>query len=239
MFIYRFSGKKEILQMDLVQFIYAFVIYPIGYIWLKNFIYILLRDEIGAKLTLGQWVTIDTGFTIVFMYFYAFGIIHALTKTFSLNLNRDPFYDMFDDSKYFHEFFSHVGMYVAVIVVVTILSLLNGIFPFSFENKKIVMDSLVGVAWFTGFLTYLGAFFFTDKGFQYSKYKRIMKLTFGLCFLVEVIFYYFFRTQFTLAHGGYWFVFIMLTSTIVSMFIFSPGRRFGKLLQRLPINGID
>lgn len=239
MFMYRFSGKKEFLQMDLVQFLYAFVIYPIGYIWIKNFIYLLLREEIGVRLTLGQLITIDTVFTVLFLYMYAFGIIHALTKTFSLNLNRDPFYDMFDDSKYFHEFLSHVGMYAGVVMVMTVLSLINGLFPFQVVNNKLYMDVLVGLGWFAGFLTYIGMFFSTDKGFQYSKYKRIMKLLFGSCFTLEVLFYFAFRPKFALQYGWFWFILLTLTSTIVSMFIFSPGRRFGKLLQRLPINGID
>lgn len=225
--------------MDFVQFVYSFVVFPLIYVWLKNFIYILLKDQIGITLGLGNWITIDTVFTIFFLYFYAFGIIHALTKTFSLNLNRDPLYDIFQDSKYFHEFLSHVGMYVALVVVVTILSLLNGVFPFEVENKKISMDILAGVAWGMGILTYIGAFLLTDKGFQYSKYKRIMKLTFGFCFVVLALFYFGFRPRFSLSYSAFWFVLISLTSTIVSMFLFSPGRRFGKLLEKLPLHGID
>lgn len=239
MFIYRFSGKKEFLQMDLVQFIFAFVIYPVGYLWLKNFIYILLRDEIGIRLTLGEWVSIDTGFTLIFMYFYAFGIIHALTKTFSLNLNRDPLYDMFEDSKYFHEFLSHVGMYAVLIAVTTILGMLNGFFPFLVENKKITMDILVGISWFMGFVTYVGLFLSTDKGVLYPRYKRIMKLTFGGSFLLLTGEYFFLRPSFSLSYSAFWFSIIALTSAITSMFVFSPGRRFGRLLKRLPINGID
>ena len=225
--------------MDLVQFIYAFLIFPVGYVWLKNFIYILLRNEIGVNLSLGEWFTIDTVFTIFFMYFYAFGIMHALTKTFSLHLNRDPLYDIFDNSKYFHEFLSHIGMYAGIILLITLLSLVNSAFPIIIENKKSTMYLVIGAAWATGFLGYIGMFFSTDKGFQYSKYKRIMKLIFGFCFLVQALFYFFLHPSFTLQYSAFWFVFIALTSIIVSMFVFNPTKRFGKILQRLPINGID
>lgn len=238
-YIYRFTGKKEILQLDLVQFLFAFLIYPVMYVWLKNFLYFLLRTEIGTALSFRDWINIDTGFTIFFMYFYAFGIIHALTKTFSLNTHRDPLYDIFEDSQYFHEFLSHVGMYVAAILLFTVIALLNCVFPIVVEENKTSLYLVLLLGWIMGFIAYIGAFYTTDKGVDYHRYRRIMKLTFGLSFVSLAIGYFFVHPRFSMHYAAFWFVLLGTASTIVSMLVFSPTRRFGRLLGKLPIKGID
>ncbi len=238
-YIYRFTGKREILQLDLVQFLFAFLVYPVTYIWLKNFLYFLLRSEIGVALSLREWINIDTAFTVFFMYFYAFGIIHALTKTFSLNLHRDPLYDIFEDSKYFHEFISHVGMYVAAVILFAVLGILNCFFPIQVEQNRSTLYLILALGWIMGFFAYLGAFYTTDKGVDYHRYRRIMKLAFGLSFLTLSISYFVIHPLFSLKYSAFWFVLLGSASTIVSMFLFSPTRRFGRLLGKLKIQGID
>ncbi len=239
LYLYRFSGRKEFLRFDLVQFIFAFFVYPVAYIWMKQFLYILLREEIGVLFSIGQWITIDTIFTIFFLYFYAFGIIHSLTKSFNLKVNRDPFFDVFEQSEYFHQFITHVGMYVAGFILFVIFGVINSFFPFDIVIQKNPFYTILGSAIAAGMLCYIGAFISTDKGMGYQKYKRIMKLTFGMSFAILAITYFVQKPAFNLQFAMYWFAITLFTTLIASMFIFNPTRKFGKLLRTLPLQGTD
>lgn len=240
MYLYRFSGRRELFHFDLVQFLYSFLIYPLGYVWMKNFLFVLLTQENGMQFSPGRWMVIDTIFTIFFLYFYAFGIIHSLTKTLSLQLNRDPLFDLFEQFKYFHEFLSHVGMYCGTFFVISVLSLANTLFPFAVTLHRNTFWGLVAFGWTTGIFLYIGLFFLTDKGVQYARYKKLIRLTYGASFVLHIIAYLILTPAFNLHYAAYWLTFCLLTSLVMCTFFLHPTDRVLRYLTLIRMNkGID
>lgn len=92
LYLYQHTGKREILKFDLVQFVYAFILAPIVYIWLKSFLFVFLVSELNLHLSVTDLFIADTVLTIIFLYVFAFLVIHSLTKSFELKRLRDPFY---------------------------------------------------------------------------------------------------------------------------------------------------
>ncbi len=240
LYLYRFSGRREFLHFDLVQFLYAFVIYPIGFLWLRNFLYFLLKEELGVSIRVADWIVLDSICSVFFLYFYAFGIIHSLTKSFQLKLNRDPLFDLFEQSQYFHEFLSHVGMYVGLFIVISLLSVLNSFIPIDTVSSKQTFYAVLGTGFLVGVLLHAGLFSLTDKGVQYTRYRRIMKLLYGCTFLLHLCIYTFVRPRFSLDYGFFWFCLTALSSLMFTSFVFQPMKRFQKILELLSIGkGID
>lgn len=229
MYLYRYTGKKTILHFDVVQFIYAFVIYPVVYIWLQNFIFVLLREEIGISLTIPQWIAINSVFSVTFMFFYAFGIIHSLTKTFALEMERDPLFDLFAHSEYFHEVASHIGIYVIAGVVFSLLALLNVFFSLPIELGKQLFFAVLLVAAASGFFIYIGLFTLTD--IESAMYRRVMKLTTGSIFTFLALLYIFFRPPFSSPHLFYWFTFVCMAMTVLSILFMNPSRRMVRFFE--------
>lgn len=239
-YLYRFSGRKLFLHFDLVQFVYAFVIYPAGYVWLKNFLYFIFRDEVGVSMSVGQWMTVDAVFTVLFLYFYAFGIIHSLTKTFSLQMERDPLFDLFHQSEYFHEFLSHVGMYVGLLFLLTILGVINVFLPLEIVAAKTTFYFILLIALLGGMLAYIGAFYTTDKGIGYSKYSKLLKLSIAGSFLLHVLLYFRYDPRFNISFAVFWFGFGIVTALVLTPLFINPTRRLWKILEILQLDkGID
>lgn len=239
-FLYRFSGKRLLMHFDLVQFLYSFVFYPLGYIWFKNFLYYIVRGELGVTISVGQWIAADTAITVVFMYFYAFGIIHSLTKTFSLQMSRDPLFDVFEHSEYFHEFITHIGMYFFVFIAAMILAIINLLFPLFLSISKPVFYGLLLSSIVLGIFAYFGLFGLTDKGIKYGLYRRIIKLTYGACFAVLILISFFFDPPFRSSLTVYWGMVAFFGALIASTFFINPTRRIWKIFEHLHLtSGMD
>jgi len=191
-------------------------------------------------MSLNEWIWIDTAISISFLYFYAFGVIHSLTKTFSLRLERDPFYDIFAQSEYFHEFLSHVGMYSLSLIAVAFVGLLSIPFPLSIPVDKKLMWGLVVIALCMGLLAYFGLFGLTDKGVNYDIYKRLVKLTYGLCFVILAAASFFFSVSFSESYTVFWTVFFFFFSLTISTFFMNSSRRIYRFFDYLHLtHGID
>jgi hypothetical protein len=232
-FLYRQNGKREILRFDFVQFIYAFVISPAVFLWLKFFVFFLLRRELNLKLSVSNLFVIDSAFSILFIYLFAFVVIHSLTKTFSLKRTSDPLYDMFAHSEYFHFSFSHLAIYIGAMLVATMVSLLNVWIPFDIFYPKTVFYGLLS----TGVLVGVGGFWscwvYKSPSFNFM---RIMKLCFGLIFLAHLIIYFIYDLSFSMKYGMYWLVFnAFLSATFLSLFAEKPEKPSG-FLQSLPFH---
>lgn len=229
-FLYRFSGKKTFLHFDLVQFIYAFFIYPLIYVWGKQFIYYLVRSELGVSISIGQWIVIDTIFSLIFMFFYGFGIIHSLTKTFALEIERDPLFDLFAQSEYFHEFLSHAGMYSGIVLVLAVLGSVNAIFPFLINENKPILYLFVVLGVLAGLLMYIGFFIMTN--IDSNKYKRLMRLLVGLAFTLQMVTFYVLNPDFSIQYIFYWTCLFMFASCVLSFFFINPSKRFGVFFEK-------
>ncbi|HSW89905.1 MAG TPA: hypothetical protein VLH19_03455 [Patescibacteria group bacterium] len=229
-FLYRFSGKKQLMRLDLVQFLFAFIVYPLAYIWLKNFTYFLVRRELGINVSQTEWLVIDTGMSVLFMYFYAFGIIHSLTKTFSLNLERDPLFDLVEHSEYFHEFLSHVGMYGFVLGAFNVLSIINVFVPLPLQFTKPIFYSILLVGICMGLLGYYVMFSVTQ--IKDRRYQRYMRVGVGLGFIVHAAIYFLGDVHFASQFVVYWYDFFVFSTMIAAFFFIAPFRRIGKRLSR-------
>ncbi len=199
--LYRHNGKREILRFDLVQFFYSFIVTPMVFIWLKSFLFFLLRKEFNLALSLTDLFIIDTVFSTTALFVYAFVVIHALTASFKLRKVREPLSDLFFHSEYFHLWLSHLVMYVGVMLIVTFFALLNLAIPLPFELHKIRFYLSLPLGALMGVAVYLMIWLGDPKQ---ANFMRIMKLVGGFFFLVLVISYFIFDPPFNNYYYVYW-----------------------------------
>ena len=94
MLLYRFqNGSKEIFRLDFVQFIYLFIMTPTLFVWLKTFLFYLLRNELEYSLSINELFVIDTIFTVIAVFVISAVAIHSLTKTFWIKRHHNPKFD--------------------------------------------------------------------------------------------------------------------------------------------------
>lgn len=233
LYLYQHTGKKEILKFDLVQFVYAFVLTPIIYVWLKSFLFVFLVKELNLHLSVTDIFIADTAYTVIFMYVFAFIIIHSLTKSFQLKRSRDPFYDIFQHSEFFHMLASHVPLYVGGAILFSVLSTVNVFIPLT------AVSSMIGLYWglISGFLFGIGIFIsllLTDDEFEerYPRYEMFVELIFVALFIYNVALYFMFHPEFNLGHVMFWFIFMCLTGFVIGSFILERSQSTVKLLKK-------
>lgn len=233
LYLYQHSGKKEILKFDLVQFVYAFVLAPIVYVWLKSFLFVSLVQELNLHLSVTDIFIADTVYTVIFLYVFAFIIIHSLTKSFSLKRSRDPFYDLFQTSEFFHMITSHVAFYVGGAILFTILAVINVFIPLTTTNNttgfyaSLILGILFGLIIFVALLL-------TDDDFErkYPRFEMFIELLLASLFILDVILYFYFRPAFNLGRIMYWANFMALGGFIVSSLLIERSEKTVKLLQK-------
>lgn len=230
-FVYRHTGKRHILRMDLVQFFYAFILSPLLFIWAKSFLYFLLRNELGIRLTSGELFFFDTTLSVFVLYLYAFVVIHSLTKTFELNLKRDPLYDLFAHSEYYHIWLSHVVVYIGGMVLATVISLTNAFIPWEIPISKTALYLATSGGLITGGAVFVG-FWFTRL--NNGNLMRLIKLVMGFCLLIHLTAYFIFDIAFSGKYIMYWFFFAAFLSTSTIAFAAEkPVRKGFSLVRKL------
>lgn len=234
LYLYQHTGKKEILKFDLVQFAYAFVIAPIIYVWLKSFLFTLLVRELNLHLSVTDIFIADTVYTILFLYFFAFIIIHSLTKSFSLKRSRDPFYDIFQMSEFFHMITSHVVFYVGGAILFTLLSTINIFFPVTSATNNMLFYTSLFLGLVFGFIVYVGLLL-TDDDFEekYPRFEMFIELLFGALFILDVGLYFYFRPEFDLGRVMYWVSLMAFAGFIVSSLLIERSQKLVAVLKRL------
>jgi hypothetical protein len=213
--LYRHNGKKEILKLDSVQFIYSFVLAPVIYIWLKSFLFYLLRDE--NALSEGELFIFDTFYSVFFIFVYAFVVIHSLTKSFELKRTEDPLHDVFTHSEFFHQWVSHLVFYLGSMLLFSIASITNGFFPLNifiygfYFYLFLAVSLLAGVGWF------IAIWLNEDIG---EKFFKLMKLFFSFLFLLHVLVYFWVKPAFNINYLIYWMMSVVLfVCVLLSAFI--------------------
>lgn len=223
-FLYRLNGKKEFLKLDVVQFFYAFLMAPALFVWLKTFLFVILRTEINFRLSSNQLFVIDTLLSVVFLYVYGFVVIHALTKSFSLRRSRDPLYDIFAHSEFFHLWLTHLIVFVGSIVLIAAVATFNIFFPIELEAERWIFYILS----FSGVLTGMIFFLITwlsDPKQDGANFMRLMKLLYGFYFLVHLVQYFIFSPPFTPKFGVYWWSFgASIGLALSSLFVYRSVR---------------
>lgn len=234
LYLYQHTGKREILKFDLVQFVYAFILAPVVYVWLKSFLFVFLAQELNLHLSVTDLFIADTIYTIIFLYVFAFLVIHSLTKSFELKRVRDPFYDIFQHSEFFHLLTSHVVLYIGAVILITIISTVNVFIPLEIVSNMFVLYAAMTLGFVVGLIIYT-ALLLTDDEFDvmYPKFEMFIELVFITAFLFNVGLYFYLRPSLSLSYGMYWFVFMIFGGFITGSLILDRSERIVKILKKL------
>lgn len=221
--LYRHTGKRDILRFDLVQFVYAFVVAPILFVWLKTFIFLLLQSDSNFNLSFNEIYVIETGFTVFFLYLYAFTVIHALTASFQRKKLKDPLWDIFEHSEYFHLWLTHLVMIVGSCLLLTGASIVNLVVPFNIALSKMSFYGMLAAGAILGVVVFFGAWLSDPK--QEAQFMRIVKLNFAFFFLVEMVVYFIFDPTFSAQYGLYWMTVMVLSGTVFVHYFSTSQKR--------------
>ncbi|HYD35057.1 MAG TPA: hypothetical protein VD999_03230 [Vitreimonas sp.] len=221
-YIYRLNGRRDFLRMDMVQFFYGFVLFPILYIWLKTLLFTVARKELGNTLSQGELFTIDTIFSVVFLYIYSFAVIHSLTATFKLKKVKDPLYDLFLHSEYFHLWLSHLVIYIGGAVLMCVFSLINLLVPFTSILPQPLFWMGIGVSIILGLFGYIGIWMSNP---HQGNFMRIMKLWMAAGVLFHIFLYFVRNPDFNSRFALYWFSSAFFSTLAVSGALIERSRR--------------
>ncbi|NCN51188.1 MAG: hypothetical protein GW762_05585 [Candidatus Pacebacteria bacterium] len=226
--IYRFQDGKqrELFKLDLVQFMYLFVLTPTLYVWLKSFLFFFLRNELTVTLSLTDIFVIDTVFSVVAFFTFAALAIHSLTKTFWLKRHHDPDFDLFHLSEYFHLYWTHVVIWTGGVALVSLVSFINVFIPIQVVHQSLQFYSVLGIAAITGLFTFMGIWG-SDPG--QGNFMRIMKLELMLAFVGHVLMYFLFDPNFKMPFGAFWFSLFCFLFASVASFFFDKSSRVEKM----------
>lgn len=228
--LYGRTGRRDFLKLDLVQFIYAFVIAPLMFVWLKTFLYYILRQEIDVRLSVGDIFFVDTVFSVISLFVYAFVVTHSLTKSFELKRYTDPLYDIFTHSEELHLWISHTAMYIGAMGLFALVSLVNVFSPLEVEMARWSFYSILGIAYLGGIFGFAGIWLsnFTDNPI----FMKIMKIFIAFAFVLHVGGYFIVDPPFNGTRIVYWMVFMAFFSMVSAAFIFERSERASGWFER-------
>lgn len=229
--MYRLTGRREFLQLDLIQFLYTFILAPLFFLWAKTFIFFLLRSEATISLSTGQMFTIDTAFSLFLFYMYAFIVMHSLTKTFRLNSEKDPLYDLFHHSEYIHLWLTHIVTSIGAMLLLVILAIINIYFPLALFMSKTIFYLVCAGGVLIGSIGYVGLWL-TDPRQDGRRYMRLMKLAIGICFALLTVAYFVVNPRFDAGFSLFWFVFFTFSTMLIWSFFTYRSLRIYDLLAR-------
>lgn len=230
--LYRHDGKKEFLKFDLVQFSYAFIIAPFLFIWLKTFVYFLLRTELGTRMTAGELFVIDTILSVLCFYIFSFVVIHSLTASFNRRVMNDPLHDLFAHSEFFHLWLSHLVMYVGAMLLLTVVSLVNVFLPLNIEHTRSGLFLLCSAGIVTGLFSFL-SLLLSDPKQEGANFTRLIKLFFGFFFVVHGGVYFWFTPDFNLQRGLYWWSFMVFTALVTCSLFWYKSERAQSFFEKI------
>lgn len=236
--IYRLNGRHEFLQLDLIQFLYTFILAPLFFIWAKTFVYFLLRSEVGFRLSTGELFTIDTAITLLFIYIYAFLVMHSVTKSFRLQAEKDPLYDLFQHSEYIHLWLSHIATMLGAMMLMVVLALVNISFPLVTSMAKLSFYGICTAGIIVGNIGFVGLWL-TDPRQIGRRYMRVMKLAIGLAFAILASVYFIADPDFNARYGLYWFIFFVFSTMLIWSFFTYRSPRIHGLIDRLVMKHKD
>ncbi len=228
--MYKFQDKNiEIFRLDVVQFTYMFLLAPTMYVWLKTFLFYILRNELEFRLSVTDLFVIDTAFSVLAFIVMAAIAMHSLTKTFWLKRHSDPEFDLYRLSEYFHLWWTHIVIWGGAMLLATFVSISNVLIPFQIVTAtKSHFYTLLSVGVISGPLTFL-AIWMSDA--KQGHYMRLMKLLLAFFVLLHVVVYFILDPAFNITNAGYWFVFANFFSATLCSAFFERYEKTNKLLD--------
>lgn len=227
--LYQKNGRREFLKFDMVQFFYAFVLAPMMFVWLKSFLFFILRDELGLGLSVTGLFVYDTVFSLVFMFVYAFVVIHSLTKSFENKRYKDPLFDVFSHSEVLHLWVSHTITYTGSAALLVFLSAVNLNFPLDVELGRVSFYLILLSGGILGIVLYAAIWL---SVFQ-EQFLRLMQLLFGVVFLLHVLAYFVWSPAFGASLVVYWFNLSLFSMLVGLSFFFDKIDWLVERVERL------
>lgn len=227
--IYKQVGKREFLKLDLVQFVYAFILSPLVFIWMKSFILFFAKNEVDFTLSQNDLFVVDTAFSVLFLFFYAFVVIHSLTKSFEVKKYRDPLYDIVTHVESFHLWISHSFLYFFGLLLIALISIMNVFVPVLVELSKVSFYIIITLGIFSGLLTFSAIWL---SNFTEYKFLKLMKLIFAIFFASHILLYFVMSPGFHPHYFVYWFVFALFGSTVFASFFIEKSTRSQRFIER-------
>lgn len=223
--LYRFQGKFfELFRLDFVQFIYMFLMAPALFVWLKTFLFYLIRNELEITLSITEIFVIDTVFTVISIFVMGAIAIHSLTKTFWIKRHHDPDFDLYHLSEYFHLWWSHIIIWGGIMLMFTFLSLTNVLIPLDFELTKIWFLVTQAVAIVCGTIFFFAIWMSeSDQG----NFMRLMKILLVLVALIHIIVYFVLDPGYNSNYIAYWFVTTGFTTSAAIGGFFERSEKVG------------
>lgn len=216
-YLYRFDGRRELMRFDLVQFLYAFVVLPLIYLWFKTFLFLLLKDQVQIALSLNDLFIIDTIVSLIFLFLSSFVVIHSLTKSFNLKREQDPMFDLHELSEYFHLTLSHFVIYGSGMLLLLLLALINIWVALPVTPSRTFFYSLLAFGVLVGACMYVSV---ANYRVATRNFRRIMKLFYGLGFTINVLTYLTFTPSFSAPYSVYWLTFTaFMTLVLMALFV--------------------
>lgn len=200
--VYNQNGKREILRFDMVQFFYAFILIPTVYVWFKGFLFILLKNELGNIISPNELFIWDTIFSVLFLFISAFVVIHSLTKSFELKRKKDPLYDLFEHSEYYHLWVSHTIVFVGAMILSTVISGFNLWLDFNLHIPQSVFYLILLT---TPMLAAAAFKAFMISDFGDFRFLKLMKLFVGFFFLIHGVLFIILEPAFSGEKIMYWY----------------------------------
>jgi len=159
----------------------------------------------------------DLVFTVISLYIFAFIVIHSLTKTFQLKMEKDPLFDIFTISEYFHFFISHLVIYSGSKIFIFLIGILGIFFPLSVGGGKAPLYFAILVGLIFSIANQIGMMLYRVK--EKKHFVRIMNLETFIATFFLLTMYLLERPKFSSAHLLFWlssffFLFCVLFSQI-------------------------
>lgn len=202
-FVYRYHGRKEVIRFDLVQFVYSFILAPVGFVWFKTFLYGLMQTELNQGFSSRSLFIIDTAFSVYFLYLFAFIVIHSLTKSFQLKAADDPLYDLFHDNEYFHLWLTHIVIFGGSMFLGAFFALVNVLFPLDIVATRPVMIATIVIGVLSGILFFI-MLWMADPKQEGANFLRLMKLIAAAVFIFLVGIYFTLDPAFSAQYIFFW-----------------------------------
>jgi len=175
-------------------------------------LFYLMQHESDIALSSTQIFIVDTAFSMVSFIVFVAMAIHSLTKTFWIKRYYDPHFDVYHLSEYFHLWWSHVVMFIGGMSLACFASLANLAVPIPTIAGKSQFYSLLAIALLTGIMFFIIVW---NSDPKQGNFMRLMKILFGLFFLLHVIVYFVVDPAFNMAYSVYWFIFMAFFAMVV------------------------
>lgn len=209
--------------MDLVQFLYAFVLTPAVIIWIKTIVFFNLKNELGVSLGIEDTFLIDTVLTLISLYIFSFVVIHSLTKSFQIKKDQDPLFDVFSRSEYFHLWLSHLITYSGGLLLMLFLALLNLFIPLVTISNKVGLHLALAIGVVLGILFFYAMLIYKVKG--ETRFDRVIKLQIYLYTLVLLTFYLAVRPDYSVNYAMFWCSAFFFVTAAISSQALRRGRK--------------